>query len=263
MSVVKHAVVRRRPAPGTGLDASLVGCFPTPGDLAGLTGLSENALSRDQVRTLLSPDGRARLPEEATAPLGSSGLNCLPLFTDELTSEADLAARSARAIEHAASPGAFVGCGSIGMSPLRRLLARSPRPPAGMTLCDFPESSPLLRRLAAELASRVAVRRIRVIESGPAWTCAVYEAEVLVTAVGGTAAARHDGLLPSRVTAPGSPHGPDGASNASRARAPPGCHAFHHAHSEPLNRIPRPRREKQVEGCTVEPLVCNSIATPN
>ncbi|WP_328667253.1 hypothetical protein OG905_09285 [Streptomyces sp. NBC_00322] len=104
--VTGHAAVRRRPAPGTGLDAALVGYLPTPGDLAALTGLPEHALSRDQVRTLLFPDGRAQLLEETATPLGTSGFICMPLFADELTSGADLAARSARAVERAAPLGA-------------------------------------------------------------------------------------------------------------------------------------------------------------
>ncbi|WP_328667254.1 hypothetical protein OG905_09290 [Streptomyces sp. NBC_00322] len=148
--------------------------------------------------------------------------------------------------------GAFVGCGFSGMSSLRLILARSPHSPAGMILCNLPGSGPRLRRLAAELASRMPGRRIRVIESGPALPDAVYEADVLVTA-GGTAAllevnrlrpgtiasCRLESLLHAHLTAP------DGASKGSQARAPPGCRVFHHAHSEPLNGIPRPRRRKQ------------------
>nr|WP_063835460.1 non-ribosomal peptide synthetase [Streptomyces sp. NRRL S-118] len=244
-------------APGTGLDAALVGYLPAPRDVAAFAGLPEGTLPREELRTLLFPDGRARLLEETTTPLGTSGFVCLPLFADELVPGGllppgrGLAELSARAVEHAASLGArsvslagvipsltgygydvlrekratpavsvttghamttvsvvktvhaalagtgrglhgstvaFVGCGSIGISSLRLLLARSPRPPARLVLCDVPGSGPRLRRLAAELASHVPGDRITVSESAPTLPGTVYEADVLVTAVSGAAA---------------------------------------------------------------------------
>ncbi|MFJ5138667.1 amino acid adenylation domain-containing protein [Streptomyces sp. NPDC088707] len=118
-------------APGV-LDSALVGYLPPPGQLAALAavggpgGHSEHggvsgpgragslgasaaadaAASREQLRELLFPGGHPRLVEEIDTPLGRSGFVCLPLFADELASTPDLAARTARAVELAASSGA-------------------------------------------------------------------------------------------------------------------------------------------------------------
>ncbi|WP_258572707.1 hypothetical protein [Streptomyces sp. KM273126] len=80
---------------------------------------------------------------------------------------------------------AVVGCGSIGTSSLRLLLARGPRPPARLVLCDLPGSGPRLGRLAMDLSAEHPTMRIRVVESGRELPAEVYEADVVVTAVSG------------------------------------------------------------------------------
>ncbi|GIJ76936.1 amino acid adenylation domain-containing protein [Micromonospora phaseoli] len=67
-----------------------------------------------------------------------------------LTVEAALAA-SGRHL--AGSTLAVVGLGSIGFSSLRLLLARAPRPPARLVLCDIPSAAPRLRDQANRLRS--------------------------------------------------------------------------------------------------------------
>ncbi|SDP27884.1 amino acid adenylation domain-containing protein [Streptomyces sp. cf386] len=238
---------RRRPH----LDAALVGYLPAPHHLAALAGLPSESpgLGREEIRALLFPEGRARLLEETGTPLGNSGFVALPLFADELAPGGDLAARTARAVEHAASLGArcvslagmipshtgygydvlretttsaaittghasttvavaktvhaalsatgrrldtlslaVVGCGSIGTSSLRLLLATAPHPPARLVLCDLPGSTARLQRLAADLSSGHPAMPVRVAESGRTLPAAVYEADVIVTAVSGATA---------------------------------------------------------------------------
>ncbi|MEV5912365.1 amino acid adenylation domain-containing protein [Streptomyces chartreusis] len=230
------------------LDAALVGYLPAPHHLAALAGLPHDTpgLGREQIRELLFPDGRARLLEETGTPLGNSGFVALPLFADELAPAADLAARTARAVEHAAALGArcvslagmipsltgygydvlretttgaaittghasttvavvktvgaaltavgrplgevslaVVGCGSIGVSSLRLLLATATCPPARLLLCDLPGSAGRLQGLAAELSSSHPDMPVEVVESGRALPAAVYGADLIVTAVSG------------------------------------------------------------------------------
>ncbi|MFC5216471.1 amino acid adenylation domain-containing protein [Streptomyces coerulescens] len=232
----------------TRLDAALVGYLPAPHHLAALAGLPYDTpgLGREQIRGLLFPDGRARLLEETGTPLGDSGFVALPLFADELAPTGELAARTARAVEHAASLGArcvslagmipsltgygydvlretttgaaittghasttvavvktvgaaltakdhrldavtlaVVGCGSIGVSSLRLLLATSPRPPARLLLCDLPGSTVRLEKLAAELSAEHPGMPVEVVGSGRKLPAAVYGADVIVTAVSG------------------------------------------------------------------------------
>ncbi|MFC7640964.1 hypothetical protein ACFQX6_08135 [Streptosporangium lutulentum] len=88
------------------LDAALVGYLPAPGHLASLAGSAAVSLPRERLRDLLFPEGRPRLVEEIGTPLGRSGFICLPLFADELPVVPDLAARTAGAVEYAASLGA-------------------------------------------------------------------------------------------------------------------------------------------------------------
>ncbi|TXS31978.1 hypothetical protein EAO70_01015 [Streptomyces sp. adm13(2018)] len=98
------------------LDSALVGYLPPPAQLAALAGAgglgagdgsaAGGAELRGWLRKVLFPGGHARLVEEIDTPLGRSGFVCLPLFADELGSTPDLAARTARAVEHAASLGA-------------------------------------------------------------------------------------------------------------------------------------------------------------
>lgn len=234
------------PAPDAPLDAALVGYLPPPGQLAALGGPGVGAASREELRRLLFPGGRARLVEDIGTPLGRSGFVCLPLFADELASTPDLAARTARAVEHAAALGArcvslagmipsltaygfgvlretdgptavttghaatavsvvmtvraalartgrelgelvvaVAGLGSIGGSSLELLLAQAAGPPARLLLCDVAGSAPRLRRLADDLTARGLARNVEVHESGPTLPAAVYEADLLVTAVSG------------------------------------------------------------------------------
>ncbi|MDX3619713.1 non-ribosomal peptide synthetase, partial [Streptomyces europaeiscabiei] len=227
---------------------------PAPHHLAAFAGLPpDTAPGREAIRALLFPDGRARLLESITTPLGRSGFVSLPLFADELTGPlptGDLATLTAHAVEHAASLGArcvslagmipsltgygydvlrrtaattttlttghatttvavvktvrtaldatgrdlaeltlaVVGCGSIGTSSLRLLLARSPHPPARLLLCDVPGSAPRLRRLAAELSADHPAMAVQVVEPTDtgALPAEVYgTADVIVTAVSG------------------------------------------------------------------------------
>ncbi|MFD3333771.1 amino acid adenylation domain-containing protein [Streptomyces sp. NPDC058700] len=80
---------------------------------------------------------------------------------------------------------AVAGLGSIGGSSLELLLARAAEPPARLLLCDVAGSAPRLRHLADDLIARGLVRGVEVHESGPALPVAVYEADLLITAVSG------------------------------------------------------------------------------
>ncbi|MFI6138987.1 amino acid adenylation domain-containing protein [Streptomyces griseus] len=97
-----------RPASGRDgrMDAALVGYLPSPADLARLAGLPETALPREQLRTLLFPDGLPRLLETLRTPLGRSGFVCVPLFADELAPGDDLLGHTTRGVELASSLGA-------------------------------------------------------------------------------------------------------------------------------------------------------------
>lgn len=255
---LRQALGETSPAPDRGsrrrrpdLDAALVGYLPAPHHLAALAGLPYDSpgLGREEIRALLFPDGRARLLEETSTPLGNSGFVGLPVFADELGQAGDLAVRTARAVEHAASLGArcvslagmipsltgygydvlretttsaaittghasttvavaktvhaalaatgrslddltlaVVGCGSIGTSSLRLLLATAPRPPARLLLCDLPGSAGRLERLAADLASGRPTMPVQIAESGRTLPAEVYTADVIVTAVSGATA---------------------------------------------------------------------------
>ncbi|MEU6957071.1 amino acid adenylation domain-containing protein [Streptomyces sp. NPDC045714] len=88
------------------MDAALVGYLPSPADLARLSGLPEAALPREQLRTLLFPDGLPRLLETLKTPLGRSGFVCVPLFADELAPGDDLLGHTTRGVELASSLGA-------------------------------------------------------------------------------------------------------------------------------------------------------------
>ncbi|WP_338119226.1 condensation domain-containing protein [Streptomyces neyagawaensis] len=105
--------LRRELEDSAPLDAALIGYLPAPRDLAAYAGLPPHAVpGREQLRALLFPDGRPRLLETTTTSLGTSGFLALPVFADELTALAtpddrsSLAARTARAVEHALALGA-------------------------------------------------------------------------------------------------------------------------------------------------------------
>jgi amino acid adenylation domain-containing protein len=105
--------LRRELEDSAPLDAALIGYLPAPRDLAAYAGLPPHAVpGREQLRSLLFPDGRPRLLETTATPLGTSGFLALPVFADELAALAtpddrsSLAARTARAVEHALALGA-------------------------------------------------------------------------------------------------------------------------------------------------------------
>ena len=85
-----HAAAPRSGASGTGgtptrrLDAALIGYLPAPHHLAAQVAIPASDGLREAVRSALFPDGRPRLLEELSTPLGRSGFICLPTFADEL-----------------------------------------------------------------------------------------------------------------------------------------------------------------------------------
>ncbi|MFC9031287.1 amino acid adenylation domain-containing protein [Streptomyces arboris] len=88
------------------MDAALIGYLPSPAHLARLARLPEAALPREELRTLLFPDGRPRLLETLSTPLGRSGFVCVPLFADELAPGSALLGHTAHGVELASSLGA-------------------------------------------------------------------------------------------------------------------------------------------------------------
>ncbi|WP_179254313.1 non-ribosomal peptide synthetase/type I polyketide synthase [Streptomyces sp. PgraA7] len=88
------------------VDAALVGYLPSPADLARMAGLPETALPREELRSLLFPDGRPRLLETLRTPLGRSGFVSVPLFADELAPGDTLLEHTTRGVELASSLGA-------------------------------------------------------------------------------------------------------------------------------------------------------------
>ncbi|WP_326732335.1 non-ribosomal peptide synthetase/type I polyketide synthase [Streptomyces phaeochromogenes] len=83
---------------------------------------------------------------------------------------------------------AFVGLGSIGSSSLELLLAGAARPPRRLLLCDVRGSGPRLTELARNLRERGLADEVEVVESRQALPDAVYGADLLVTAISGSAA---------------------------------------------------------------------------
>ncbi|SCD65308.1 non-ribosomal peptide synthetase/type I polyketide synthase [Streptomyces sp. DvalAA-19] len=106
---VPRAIPGPRPV-GSGqeprMDAALIGYLPSPAHLARLARLPEADLPREQLRALLFPDGRPRLLETLSTPLGCSGFVCVPLFADELAPGDTLLGHTARGVDLAASFGA-------------------------------------------------------------------------------------------------------------------------------------------------------------
>ncbi|WP_371673832.1 amino acid adenylation domain-containing protein [Streptomyces sp. NBC_00289] len=115
---------------------------------------------------------------------------------------------------------AFVGLGSIGASSLELLLARAPRPPRRLLLCDVPGSGPRLRQLARELRERGRAGEVEVAESRPALPDAVYGVDLVVTAVSSSGALLDvDRLTPGTVVVDDSfPHCFDTARALARMR---------------------------------------------
>lgn len=88
------------------VDAALIGYLPSPAHLARLARLPKAALPREELRTLLFPDGRPRLLETLSTPLGRSGFVCVPLFADEMAPGDTLLGHTARGVDLASSFGA-------------------------------------------------------------------------------------------------------------------------------------------------------------
>ncbi|MBO4205328.1 amino acid adenylation domain-containing protein [Micromonospora echinofusca] len=264
----------------TPLTAAIVGYLPPPAQLAAIAGLPAASLPREHLRELLFPDGRARLLEELTTPLGTSGFVCLPRFSDELVGAREtLAAETAGAVDLAAGLGArcvslagmipahtgygtgvlrhtrtgvavttghavtvvsvvltteaalaatgqtlagrtlaVVGLGSIGSSSLALLLARTPRPPARLVLCDIPAAAPRLTTHAARLRADGFTGTVEVCRSTPGVPDEVYTADVII---GATSAAGQpidvDRLRPGTVVVDDSfPHALDPVRAAAR-----------------------------------------------
>ncbi|MFJ9688090.1 amino acid adenylation domain-containing protein [Streptomyces bacillaris] len=104
-----HAIAGPEPAGSAReprVDAALIGYLPSPAHLARLARLPRADLPREQLRTLLFPDGRPRLLETLSTPLGRSGFVCVPLFADELAPGDALLGHTARGVDLAASFGA-------------------------------------------------------------------------------------------------------------------------------------------------------------
>lgn len=83
---------------------------------------------------------------------------------------------------------AFVGLGSIGSSSLELFLSGATRPPRRLLLCDVLGSGPRLTELARNLRERGLADEVEVVESRQALPDAVYGADLLVTAISGSAA---------------------------------------------------------------------------
>ncbi|MFD8619295.1 amino acid adenylation domain-containing protein [Streptomyces sp. NPDC059513] len=88
------------------MDAALIGYLPAPSHLARLARLPEASLPREELRTLLFPDGHPRLLETLNTPLGRSGFVCVSLFADELAPGDTLLGHTARGVDLASSLGA-------------------------------------------------------------------------------------------------------------------------------------------------------------
>ncbi|WTD23254.1 hybrid non-ribosomal peptide synthetase/type I polyketide synthase [Streptomyces anulatus] len=157
-----------RPRHDQQLDAALVGYLPSPADLARLAGLPEEALPREQLRTLLFPDGRPRMLETMSTPLGRSGFVCVPLFADELAPGDALLGHTTRGVELAASLGAravslagmIPSLTGYGFDVLRAVgttgaVSTAPTGPADHTVPSVPADHGVLVALAAPATSVV------------------------------------------------------------------------------------------------------------
>ncbi|GAA2433704.1 non-ribosomal peptide synthetase/type I polyketide synthase [Streptomyces glaucus] len=132
------------------------------------------------------------------------------------------AALSATGRDLAGTELAVVGLGSIGTSSLELLLTLAGRPPARLLLCDVPGSGPRLRDLARTLRERGLAGEVAVHVSDPGLPDAVYEAGLLVAAVGGHGALVDiDRLRPGTIVVDDSfPHCFDTGRALARMREP-------------------------------------------
>ncbi|MFI9587557.1 amino acid adenylation domain-containing protein [Streptomyces sp. NPDC052236] len=115
---------------------------------------------------------------------------------------------------------AVVGLGSIGSSSLELLLTQARRPPARLLLCDVAGSGPRLKELADDLRRRGLAESVSQVESDPGLPAAVYEADLVVTAVsGGGTLLDVDRLRPGTIVVDDSfPHCFDAARAIERMR---------------------------------------------
>ncbi len=115
-----HAAKREPASLATAkLDAALIGYLPPSQRIAAMFGMQGDAASiRQQLRSLLFPDGQPRWAERLETSIGASALLCLPRFAEELRPEnaADLEAEIANGMLLAQARG--VRCVSLaGMLP--------------------------------------------------------------------------------------------------------------------------------------------------
>ncbi|QOC95386.1 amino acid adenylation domain-containing protein [Micromonospora craniellae] len=115
---------------------------------------------------------------------------------------------------------AVAGLGSIGFSSLRLLLARAPRPPARLLLCDLPAVAPRLADQVARLRADGLTAAVEICPTTPAVPDLAYAADLII---GATSAATEpldvDRLRPGTIVVDDSfPHALDPARALARMR---------------------------------------------
>ncbi|MFI7078994.1 amino acid adenylation domain-containing protein [Micromonospora sp. NPDC049903] len=115
---------------------------------------------------------------------------------------------------------AVVGLGSIGFSSLRLLLARAPRPPARLLLCDLPATAPRLADQVERLRADGLTAAVEICPTTPAVPDPAYAADLII---GATSAATEpldvDRLRPGTIVVDDSfPHALDPARALARMR---------------------------------------------
>ncbi|MEU5551418.1 amino acid adenylation domain-containing protein [Micromonospora sp. NPDC047793] len=115
---------------------------------------------------------------------------------------------------------AVVGLGSIGFSSLRLLLARAPRPPARLLLCDLPAAAPRLADQVDRLRADGLTAAVEICPTTPAVPDPAYAADLII---GATSAATEpldvDRLRPGTIVVDDSfPHALDPARALARMR---------------------------------------------
>ncbi|MFI7025500.1 amino acid adenylation domain-containing protein [Micromonospora sp. NPDC049900] len=115
---------------------------------------------------------------------------------------------------------AVVGLGSIGFSSLRLLLARAPRPPARLLLCDLPATAPRLADQVERLRADGLTAAVEICPTTPAVPDPAYAADLII---GATSAATEpldvDRLRPGTIVVDDSfPHALDPGRALARMR---------------------------------------------
>ncbi|MGW0503460.1 amino acid adenylation domain-containing protein [Micromonospora sp. NPDC003241] len=115
---------------------------------------------------------------------------------------------------------AVVGLGSIGFSSLRLLLARAPRPPARLLLCDLPATAPRLADQVERLRADGLTAAVEICPTTPAVPDPAYAADLII---GATSAATEpldvDRLRPGTIVVDDSfPHALDPTRALARMR---------------------------------------------